>query len=299
VEVHYTGRLESGEVFDSSREREPLSFQVGGGKVIAGFDAAVTGLEVGGTRTQRVPPEQAYGERNPEAVISVPKDNAPEGVEAGTQVGLSNGLTARITEVTDTEVTLDINHELAGQTLNFEVELMALTKGDSLQTATFAAGCFWGPELAFQRVPGVVSTATGYSQGDAPDVTYEQVCSGNTGHAEVVQVLYNPDEVSYQQLLEVFTSIHNPTQLNRQGGDVGTQYRSGIYTHSDEQAAAAKQHLEKLNAELGGTVVTEVEPIRNYTVAEPNHQQYLAGGGRFGQPQSPAKGCNDPIRCYG
>lgn len=299
VEVHYTGKLDSGEVFDSSREREPLSFQVGGGKVIPGFDAAVTGLEIGGTRTQRVPPEQGYGDRNPEAVLAVPRDGTPEGIQAGVTVQLSNGMQARIDKVTDTEVVLDLNHELAGQILNFDVELMALTKGDNLQTATFAAGCFWGPELAFQRIPGVVTTATGYSQGESPDVTYEQVCSGTTGHAEVVQVLYNPDEVSYEKLLETFTSVHNPTQLNRQGGDVGTQYRSGIYTHNEEQAAAAQAHLDKLNEKLGGTVVTEVEPLKNYTEAEPHHQQYLARGGRFGQPQSPAKGCSDPIRCYG
>lgn len=165
--------------------------------------------------------------------------------------------------------------------------------------AQFGAGCFWGVELAFQRIPGVTNTEVGYSQGYVHNPTYEDVCGGNTMHSEVVRVQYNPNECSYDSLLDVFWDRHDPTTLNRQGGDVGTQYRSGIYFYSPEQETAARESLERQQKKLNRKIVTEILPAKKFYRAEEYHQQYLAKGGRFGFKQSTAKGCNDPIRCYG
>lgn len=299
VEVHYTGTLDDGTVFDSSRERSPLPFTIGGGQVIAGFDLAVTGLAVGETRKQRMEAKDAYGEWSEDNTAEVPKEAAPEGLKAGDVVRVGNGARAVVTEVTDKFIKIDANHELAGKALTFDVELVSLAKAVKLQTATFGLGCFWGPELAYQRVPGVVSTAVGYTNGSHPNPTYEDVCSGTTGHAEVVQVMYDPAAVPYSKLLDLFWERHDPTTPNRQGNDTGTQYRSGIYTHTAEQMAEAKASLAAANERLGGKVVTELAEVQNFHMAEPYHQQYLAKGGRNGRAQDASKGCNDPIRCYG
>ncbi|EPS68743.1 peptide methionine sulfoxide reductase [Genlisea aurea] len=165
--------------------------------------------------------------------------------------------------------------------------------------AQFGAGCFWGVELAFQRVPGVTRTEVGYSQGYVHNPSYEDVCSGATNHSEVVRVQYDPVECSYESLLDVFWSRHDPTTLNRQGNDVGTQYRSGIYFYSGEQEKAAVESMEKRQEELNRKIVTEILPAKKFYRGEEYHQQYLAKGGRFGFKQSDQKGCNDPIRCYG
>lgn len=171
--------------------------------------------------------------------------------------------------------------------------------GEGLQFAEFGAGCFWGVELAFQRVPGVFKTEVGYTQGANDKPTYEQVCSGRTGHVEAVRVVYDPKEVNYDDLLALFWKRHDPTTLNRQGGDTGTQYRSGIYFFSPEQETTAKASLAAHQAKIGRTIVTEVVPAKMWYPAESYHQQYLAKGGRIGMAQSAAKGCTDPIRCYG
>jgi peptide-methionine (S)-S-oxide reductase len=165
---------------------------------------------------------------------------------------------------------------------------------EDLPRATFAAGCFWGPELLFQRVPGVVSTAVGYTGGHVENPTYEQVCSGRTGHTEAVEMTFKPDEVTYQQLVDKFYENHDPTTLNRQKNDVGTQYRSGIYYRTDEE----KQIAEAGKAKIPGAV-TEIAQLTTFYPAESYHQQYLENGGRGGRKQSARKECNDPIRCYG
>lgn len=301
VAVNYTGKLDDGTVFDSSRNpgRTPLEFTVGGGQVIKGFDTAVTGLAVGESRTSRIPPKDAYGEVDEQLRIKVPMDRAPKGLTPGAKVQLSNGAIATILSVTDSEVEIDANHELAGKALTFDVELVRLTQASSLAKATFGMGCFWGPELQFQRIPGVVSTEVGYCNGQKDNPTYEDVCSGTTGHAEVVRVNYNPDEVTYEQLLDVFWSKHDPTTLNRQGGDMGTQYRSGIYAHSPEQLQTAKASMEQEQAKRKAPIVSEITEIGKYYTAEAYHQQYLARGGRNGRAQDPSKGCTDPVRCYG
>lgn len=129
------------------------------------------------------------------------------------------------------------------------------------ELATFAAGCFWSVELAFQRQPGVLRTEVGYTGGTSTAHDYESVCSGRTGHAEAVQLVYNPAEVSYSELLDVFWHKHDPTQVDRQGNDVGTQYRSAIFTHSADQLATAIASRDALSAAMGRKIATEIRPI--------------------------------------
>ncbi|KAH7291370.1 hypothetical protein KP509_29G014400 [Ceratopteris richardii] len=168
-----------------------------------------------------------------------------------------------------------------------------------LELATFAAGCFWSVELAYQRVPGVVKTTVGYTQGTTKNPTYREVCSGGSNHVEAVLLEYDPEQVTYEHLLEVFWGKHDATQLNRQGNDVGTQYRSGIYFHNPQQEVLAKQSMEAEEKRIGKKIMTEILPAAEFYPAEEYHQQYLEKGGRFGIKQSARKDCNDPIRCYG
>ena len=148
-----------------------------------------------------------------------------------------------------------------------------------MEKATFGAGCFWQVEIDFRNVPGVTNATVGYAGGDLENPTYEQVCTGRTGHAEVVEVEYDPDEVSYDDLLEVFWNGHDPTQLNRQGPDVGTQYRSAIFTHTPEQQAAAVASREREQSKHPQPVVTVIEPASAFFPAEDYHQQYLVKRG--------------------
>ncbi|MGH7273552.1 MAG: peptide-methionine (S)-S-oxide reductase MsrA [Nitrospiria bacterium] len=148
--------------------------------------------------------------------------------------------------------------------------------------ATFGAGCFWGVEAAFRKVKGVTSTRVGYSGGTMKNPTYNDVCTDRTGHAEVVEVEYDPANVSYEELLNVFWSIHDPTTLNRQGPDVGKQYRSAIFFHSPEQEAIAKASKEKLqrSGRFKKPIVTETTPTSEFYMAEEYHQQYLEKRGQ-------------------
>jgi len=149
-----------------------------------------------------------------------------------------------------------------------------------LRLATFGMGCFWGAERKFWEQDGVFSTAVGYAGGPTPNPTYREVCSGLTGHTEVVQVVFDPRVVSYEQLLKIFWENHDPTQGMRQGNDVGTQYRSAIYTHDDEQRAAALASRDAYAAALAadghGAITTEIAPAPEFYFAEDDHQQYLA-----------------------
>ena len=147
----------------------------------------------------------------------------------------------------------------------------------SYKTATFGAGCFWGVEAAFRKVKGVITTAVGYMGGSLKNPTYKDVCSGQTGHAEVVQIIYDPTTVSYEQLLDVFWSVHNPTQLNRQGPDIGTNYRSVIFYHDPEQGRLARKSKE--NIEVSGVfgfgkIMTAITPASEFYQAEEYHQRY-------------------------
>ncbi|MEY4766690.1 MAG: peptide-methionine (S)-S-oxide reductase [Pseudomonadota bacterium] len=144
------------------------------------------------------------------------------------------------------------------------------------EQATLAGGCFWCLEAAFNQLKGVILAESGYANGHHPSPTYDDICTGTTGHAEVVRVWFDPSQLSYGDLLDVFFALHDPTTLNRQGHDVGTQYRSGIYTHDANQATAAREKISALTAEgvFDAPIVTEVAPVANYHAAEAYHQGY-------------------------
>jgi peptide-methionine (S)-S-oxide reductase len=146
--------------------------------------------------------------------------------------------------------------------------------------ATFGAGCFWGVEAAFRQLEGVTRTRVGYSGGTLENPTYEDVCSHRTGHAEVVEVTYDPERVSYEQLLDVFWHKHDPTQLNRQGWDIGDQYRSVVFFHDREQQETAQRSKAQEQANLSAPIVTQIEPAETFYEAEDYHQQYLEKRGR-------------------
>ena len=151
---------------------------------------------------------------------------------------------------------------------------------DGIEVAVFGMGCFWGAEKIFWTLSGVYSTAVGYAGGDTPNADYREVCSGRTGHAEVVLIAFDPDAISYAELLAKFWENHNPTQGMRQGNDAGTQYRSAIYVKSDEQASVARDSMARYQAQLSSAgyshITTEIEPLSDFYYAEEYHQQYLA-----------------------
>jgi peptide-methionine (S)-S-oxide reductase len=144
-----------------------------------------------------------------------------------------------------------------------------------VEKATFGGGCFWGVEADFRRIPGVTATTVGYAGGTTTNPTYQDVCTDRTGHAEVVQVEFDPAQVSYEELLDAFWRLHDPTQLNRQGPDFGTQYRSVIFVHSAEQEAAAKESKEELQESSTKPIVTEIISAPEFYPAEEYHQRYL------------------------
>ncbi|MEO6832368.1 MAG: peptide-methionine (S)-S-oxide reductase MsrA [Chitinophagaceae bacterium] len=152
---------------------------------------------------------------------------------------------------------------------------------DTILTATFGAGCFWCTEAQFQQLKGVESLESGYMGGTVKNPSYAQVCTGTTGHAEVTNVYYHPDQITYEELLAAFWTAHDPTQLNRQGNDVGTQYRSVIYYHNEAQRAMAAAYKQKLNEEhaFNAPIVTEISPASEFYVAENYHQDYYNQNG--------------------
>lgn len=168
----------------------------------------------------------------------------------------------------------DLHPDFAG--LVSYIRLAPIEHGMS-ETATVGGGCFWCIEAAFKELDGIKKVISGYAGGHANDPSYREVCSGNTGHAEVVQIEYDPSVISYDGLLEVFFTVHDPTQLNRQGPDVGTQYRSIVLYHDDEQRETAKQYIEALDEEGGydDPVVTELEELQTFYRAEEKHQNYF------------------------
>ena len=169
---------------------------------------------------------------------------------------------------------------LVGDSMKSREELI----GEGNEVATFAAGCFWGVEATFRKVKGVKYTQVGYTGGDFVDPTYKDVCSGQTGHAEAVEVIFDPSVVSYEKLLELFWAMHDPTTSNRQGPDVGSQYRSAIFYHTDEQenaALASKINLQKSGKYQRG-IVTQIVPAGRFYRAEEYHQQYIEKSGRAG-----------------
>jgi peptide-methionine (S)-S-oxide reductase len=152
--------------------------------------------------------------------------------------------------------------------------------GEGLQTAVFGMGCFWGAERIFWKAPGVYTTAVGYAGGYTPNPTYEETCSGRTGHTEAVLVVFDPEQITYEEILKLFWEGHDPTQANRQGNDVGTQYRSAVYTTTPEQAKTVEASKAVFGERLGeagyGSIATEIAPLNEFYYAEDYHQQYLA-----------------------
>jgi len=150
------------------------------------------------------------------------------------------------------------------------------------EVATFGGGCFWCLDAVYRQLRGVEKVESGYAGGTTPDPTYKEVCGGNTGHAEVVQITYDPSEISFRDLLDVFFTIHDPTTLNRQGADMGPQYRSIILTHSDEQARIAREAIAEVTAEklYDDPIVTQIEPLTTFYPAERYHQDYFANNSR-------------------
>ena len=144
-----------------------------------------------------------------------------------------------------------------------------------MKKATFAAGCFWHVEEIFSKTPGVKSTQVGYTGGNLENPTYEQVCTDRTGHAEAIEVEYEPEEISYKELLKVFFENHNPTTVNRQGPDIGSQYRSEIFYSNSKQKEIAENVIKKFNKKYNGKIVTKISEIKNYCKAEDYHQKYL------------------------
>ena len=144
-----------------------------------------------------------------------------------------------------------------------------------MEIAVLALGCFWGPEKKFSKIDGIIKTEVGYCGGNNPNTNYQEVCTGNTGHAEVVRLEYDPSIISYKKILETFFNIHDPTTLNSQGPDFGTQYRSEIFFNNDQQKDIAKEVFNIVNKKFNGKVVTKISEIKNYCKAEEFHQKYL------------------------
>ena len=159
---------------------------------------------------------------------------------------------------------------------NNPIKISEMNSMDNLDTATFGEGCFWCTEAVFQRLEGVVKVVSGYSGGHVKNPSYRQVCSGNTGHAEVTQIIYNPEKITFDELLEVFWKTHDPTSLNRQGNDVGTQYRSVIFYHNDAQRVLAEKYKDELNKSgaFRAPIVTNIEKFTAFYPAEDYHQDY-------------------------
>ena len=144
-----------------------------------------------------------------------------------------------------------------------------------MEIAILGAGCFWGPEIKFSKLNGVLKTEVGYCGGKSPKTSYREVCTGETNHAEVVKIEYDESKISYEQILNYFFEIHDPTTLNQQGYDIGTQYRSEIFYNNQSQKKIAEETLNKMNKKLNGKIVTNVSEIKNYCKAEEYHQKYL------------------------
>lgn len=296
---------------DDERSTVDLQFVLGWGNYLPGLHDLVTDMRVGETRHD-VSVDAGWGDVNPDLVATVPLEGAgvdPARIRVGTRLWLRDqDLPCTVTEVTDATFTVDANPPLAGTSYRATVTLKAVEAGTVVgpydvdgdessgngkyETATFALGCFWGGELEFMRVPGVVGTAVGYTQGHVDRPTYQQVCTGNTGHTEAVLVVYDPTRASYETLVDVAMDRlgENRYLPNQVGNDKGTQYRHGVYYHTPAQ----KDIAEKVIASFGADCVTECKPATEFFFAEDYHQQYLLKGG-----QSARKGDTSVIRCYG
>lgn len=288
--------------------RGKFSFVLGGGNYLPGLHDLVSDMVVGEVR-EGVSLDAGWGSRNPNLVATIQKSEMGDQIDVnqlkeGVELHLVNGMKAVVTEVSEETFTIDANPPLAGASYSSKVELLAIEDGptelgyvpegvkSTYQLFTYALGCFWGAELEFMRVEGVVGTKVGYTQGQKENPTYNEVCSGNSGHTEAVLVTYDPQVVSYRQLVKIAMDRlgDNKYLLNQVGNDRGTQYRHGIYYHDDIQ----KEIAEEVVNSFGSDVKTEVKQATIFYDAEDYHQQYLLKGG-----QSARKKDTTSIRCYG
>lgn len=255
--------------------------------------------------------DAGYGEKREDMIAVVPIESSGIGkgdVKIGTELFLSNGLQCRVVNVDEDEgtFTIDANHPLAGASYEATVTLDGFEKGPSdrqfgynpervpdskFDVLTIALGCFWGGELEYMRVDGVVGTAVGYTQGQKVDPTYQEVCSGTTGHTEAIQVVFDPSIVSYEELVKIGMERLGDSRklVNQVGNDQGTQYRHGVYYHTFEQMTLAQSVIGSYDK-----CVSEIMEGTKFYKAEDYHQQYLLKGG-----QSAKKDAQDTIRCYG
>jgi peptide-methionine (S)-S-oxide reductase len=285
-----------------------LTFVLGGGNYLPGLHDILLNMKVGDT-IENVDLDAGWGSRNPNLVATIQKQDMGDQIDVselkvGVELYLVNGMKATVTDVTDTTFTIDANPPLAGASYKAKVSLISIEDGPqemeyvpqgtqtTYQFATFALGCFWGGELEFMRQPGVVGTKVGYTQGWKQNPTYQEVCSGTTGHTEAIMVTYDSRIISYRNLVNIAMDRlgKNKFLLNQVGNDRGTQYRHGIYYHDDTQ----KQIAEEIVHSFGPNCKTEVLPAGKFWNAEEYHQQYLLKGG-----QSARKGDITTIRCYG
>ncbi|RYY57002.1 MAG: peptide-methionine (S)-S-oxide reductase [Chitinophagaceae bacterium] len=188
-------------------------------------------------------------------------------------LGLATCLISLVSLVSCAQKTVDSKMEKTAAAAS----ATAITDTNGTMTATFANGCFWCTEAIFEELDGVISATSGYTDGSTPNPTYKEVCSGQTGHAEALEIVYDPKKISFDELLEVFWETHDPTTLNRQGADVGTQYRSGIYYHNTEQKEKAERYKAELDKSgaFSNPIVTEIKPYSKFYAAEDYHQQYF------------------------
>lgn len=304
---------------DESLVLEPLFDTTGSlqlvlnrGNYLPGLHKLLSTMNPGET-VQGASIDAGYGGYNPDLVFQLPTEEMGNSIDTsqvkiGTVLGMGNGMNCRVTEMNDEKWTLDANHALAGAAYDVDVKLEKVEEGpknwefvgdevqeDKYKVATFALGCFWGGELAYQRMPGVISTHVGYTQGQKENPTYEEVCAGTTGHTEAMRIIYDPNIVPYKSLVQLALDRlgGDVYKLNQVGNDRGTQYRHGIYFHDDDQRMVAEELLNGLGSGEKA-VVTELLGAEKFYVAEDYHQQYLLKGG-----QSAKKGASDTIRCYG
>ncbi len=179
------------------------------------------------------------------------------------------------------------NPEPMSQTNEPSAQAIPQQSNSNIDTATFGGGCFWCVEAIFQRVDGVLKVESGYSGGTVKNPSYKEVCNGTTGHAEVIRLTYDKTKVSFDDLLQIFWKTHDPTTMNRQGNDIGTQYRSAVFYHNEEQRKTAEEYKKKLNEEkvYPNPIITEITPIKNYYPAEDYHQNYYNQNGSQGYCQ--------------
>ena len=285
-----------------------LSFVLHGGNYLPGLHDLVSSITKG-EKVENVSLDAGWGERNPQLVVTLEKSQVDSSIVEKLQVGvelyMANGVKCIVTDVTPTTFTIDANPPLAGASYKATVELLNVEtppteweyvpEGDSAsnyKVATFALGCFWGGELEYMRTHGVVGTKVGYTQGATASPSYEDVCSGQTGHTEAIQIVFDPTQVTYDKLVHMAMDRwgENKYLRNQVGNDQGTQYRHGVYYHDNVQKEIASRIIES----FGEDCVTECKPATKFWKAEDYHQQYLLKGGQSARKNDPSV-----IRCYG